>query len=146
MMTAPELELMSSSQVCCLLKISRVTLWRWASAGDLVPIKLSSNVNRYRLVDVEAFLQRLERQAGSTRDQVVDEALELLAEHHASELRPLCPACGRRRVNRGASQCSWCEEQAENDRRHKRAWWNEHGSAQRAERAKAAREEDTACG
>jgi predicted DNA-binding transcriptional regulator AlpA len=136
MTTDPEVRLLSTFEVCELLHISRSTLTRRIEAGDLVPVKLSSRANRFRLVDVVAFIQDL---TGPGRDTTVEAALILMAEEQAAERRPLCPACGKRRVNRGASECSWCTQRAEDERRQKRQWWTEHGSEQRAERAREAK-------
>jgi excisionase family DNA binding protein len=134
--TTTDFELLSSGQVCALLNISRATLGRWTRSGDLVVVRISSRANRFRRADIAAFLENL---TGPGRDATVEAALTLMAETQAGEQRPLCPSCGKRRVNRGASECSWCTQRAEDERRQKRRWWDETGSEQRAERAREAK-------
>lgn len=69
---------------------------------------------------------------------VLAAALIRLGEEWAAEEKGLCPECGRRRVNKGRSACTFCEEARELDLRWKRRWWSEHGTSWRASRASEA--------
>jgi len=48
---------LSDKQVAARLGVSRVSIWRWAKslAGFPKPIRLSSNVTRWRLSELEAW-------------------------------------------------------------------------------------------
>lgn len=61
-------------------------------------------------------------------------ALERLAEEWADDERGLCSRCGRRRVARGHTFCTWCDQQFEAQLEHKRRWWDNHGNEQRLAR------------
>ena len=49
-------ELLTPVEVREMLKVSRVTLWRWAEQGVLTPVRLSSRTFRYRRSDVDRLL------------------------------------------------------------------------------------------
>lgn len=69
---------------------------------------------------------------------VLGAVLEYLAESWATEERSLCPNCGKRRIARTASMCSYCIENWENQLLWKRRWWAAHGQENRlAHRAAA---------
>lgn len=131
-----EQRVLTTAETCAVLKISRKTLNRWVDRGLLAPIRLTARTNRFYVRDVDRLLA--ERSATSADAAVIRGALELLAEQHAEDQRPLCPSCVKRRVNRSGSLCTWCEQNAEAQLLHKRNWWERKGSAQRSERRAAA--------
>jgi hypothetical protein len=93
----------------------------------LVPVKFMGH-NRFKGEDLVQFI------AEQTHDDVavIRGALMMLSEAHAEEDRELCPSCTKRRVNRGHSLCTRCEEQHELQLAHKRKWWNEKGTHRRS--------------
>ena len=50
-------ELLTPAEVREMLKVSRVTLWRWADQGVLTPVRLSTRTFRYRRSDVNRLLE-----------------------------------------------------------------------------------------
>lgn len=130
-----EHDLLTTAETCEQLRISRMTLFRWATEGRIAPIRLSARANRWRRADVEALC------VVDDSAVVLRGALELLAEEHANEKRVLCPGCGHRRVNPGGDLCTPCDEQTKLQLSHKRKWWDANGAAakerQRAKRAAA---------
>jgi hypothetical protein len=73
---------------------------------------------------------------------VLAAALECLAEAWVDDTRPLCPGCGRRRVNAAASLCTFCVEQHELKVHHKLNWWRTNAERLNAERNEARRQAD----
>jgi excisionase family DNA binding protein len=124
-------QLLTVPEVCALLRVSRMTLNRWARNGTLEPLHVGRGV-RYELTAIVDFIHG--DRPDADMDDIVAGALALLEEQRAEDERPLCPACGRRRVNRGRSVCTQCEEAAERQRAHKMKWWVEKGDAQRRQR------------
>jgi len=98
----------------------------------LVPVKFMGH-NRFKGEDLVQFI------AEQTHDDVavIRGALQMLSEAHAEEDRQLCPSCTKRRVNRGHSMCTRCEEQHELQLAHKRKWWDKHGAERRAAQRQA---------
>jgi excisionase family DNA binding protein len=123
--------LLTTSQACATLNISRATLYRYIAAGRITPIRLSNRAVRYDPAELRRFVVA---STAWTDPAVIVAAMTLIAEEQAEEQRPLCPKCGRRRVNRGGSLCTWCVEQHEVQLLHKRNWWDEHGNDWRRER------------
>ena len=99
-------------------------------------MKPNAGAVRYELSDVVRMLTESAGE-GVDHDEVVDQALALLAEQRAEDERPLCPGCGRRRVNRGRDLCGPCEDTADRQREHKLKWWNEKGADRRAQAREA---------
>lgn len=128
-------QLLSTAQVCALLCVVPRTLRRYVGKGELLPVRLTSRTNRYRVGDVAQYI--VEHTEAESCDEVVTQALAFLAERQAEEERPLCPSCARRRVNRGNDVCTVCKQQAEDERHYKRNWWDEHGAQQRADKKRA---------
>jgi len=60
--------------------------------------------------------------------------VEALAIEWADDHRAICPACAKRRCNRGQSICFECSEMHERQLLWKRNWWNKSGNEWRAER------------
>lgn len=127
--------LYSTREVCVFLNCSRQTVTRLVSRGLLVPVQYMGH-NRFQGEDIVQLV------VSRTHDDatIIRGALALLSETHAEEDRPLCPSCTKRRVNRGHSMCTRCEEQHELQLSHKRKWWDAHG----ADRRKAQRQQEAA--
>jgi len=85
-------------------------------------------------------IERLKTELRDPSKAIVRSAMQRLAERQAEEDRPLCPSCTKRRVNRGASLCTPCQEQHELQLAHKRKWWNAHGTERKKARAAASAE------
>lgn len=85
------------------------------------------------LADAEAHIT----EHGYDSGFVVAVALEALAEQWSDDDRPLCPACGKRRMGRGESQCLWCKQTYEAQLVHKINWWRKNGQDWRVERRAA---------
>lgn len=124
-MTITPVALLTTAQVCDQLQISRVTVWRWAQAGRLNPIRITSRSTRYQSDDIQALIDNdPDGDIATLRD-----AVQLMAEQQAQETRPLCPECGKRRVNRQGSHCKHCTQQREDDLMDKLAWYQKQGRA-----------------
>lgn len=48
--------LLSSEDVCAMMKIKRTTLWRWRKEGKIVPVKSVGNRNLYRAEDIQKLI------------------------------------------------------------------------------------------
>jgi excisionase family DNA binding protein len=130
----PGADLLTTAEACQQLRISRMTLWRYVKDGRISPIRLSPRAVRYRPEDLDAItIDHIDNDAETIRT-----AFQFLAERHAEEQRPLCPSCGKRRVNRGASQCTWCQQNHETQLLHKRRWWDANGNTWRDQRREEA--------
>lgn len=120
--------LLTAAEVCEHLQV--------ASKGEITPIRASSHRTLYRRADIDRWLAKPQQRLVALE---AHEALELLALAQAEDERPLCPGCGRRRVNRGGSGlCTYCEQQQDLQLTHKREWWTKTGSARRAQTKKEA--------
>jgi excisionase family DNA binding protein len=51
-------ELLTTAEVCEILKIGRTTLYRWGLDGALRPVRLPKGTLRYRRSEVEALIGR----------------------------------------------------------------------------------------
>jgi excisionase family DNA binding protein len=125
-----EPQLLTTSEVCALLRCHRNTIANLVARGRLAPIRISARRVLYRQAD----LDRLVGLPTASDAVTIIAALGYMAEQAAEEQRSLCPACGKRRVNRGASMCTWCEQNREVQLLHKRNWWDQHGNDWRHER------------
>lgn len=121
--------MLTTAETCQLLRCSRRTLNNYINRGRITPVRISQRRNLYRYTDLEQLLQPEQSDA-----EIIRQALQSIAEHHADEQRPLCPDCGRRRVNRGQSICTYCQQNREAQLEHKRRWWEAHGNDNRARR------------
>ena len=126
-------ELLTTAEACTYLRIGRVTLWKLVTAGRIDVIRRNSRCNLYTREALDAYIADLDYDEAA----VLKATVERIAERQAEEQRPLCPSCGKRRVNRGASMCLWCEQQHEAQLEHKRKWWNAHGQENRRARREA---------
>ncbi len=84
---------------------------------------------------IEELVAEAERRiaASPTRNDpatVLAMALEMLAEEWAADQRPLCPVCGKRRVDRNLDRCPWCRESEDAQLLYKRQWWRRAGGAE----------------
>lgn len=122
--------LLTTAETCAILRCTRRTLNRLVADARLTPIRPNSRRTLYDQADIEHYI------LNKTLDvaPIILQALQLMAEQQAAESRPLCPGCGKRRVNRGASLCTWCERTHETQLLHKRTWWESHGNEWRSER------------
>ncbi|WP_058954275.1 MULTISPECIES: helix-turn-helix transcriptional regulator [Kocuria] len=51
-------DMMTTHEVCELLRVDRTTLWRWRRAGvGPVPVEVGPRALRYRRAEVEAYLR-----------------------------------------------------------------------------------------
>lgn len=130
--TATEQSL-TTAEACQRLRISRTTLWRLVQAGKLHPVRITATKTLYSSSEVD----RLANADPGDDLATIRAAYAFLAERHAEERRPICPSCGKRRVNQGASLCTWCVEQHELQLHHKRVWWDKHGQDNRLQRRHA---------
>ena len=112
--------LITTRQAYELLTVSRRGFFNLVGRGELKPIILGPRTHRYRLSDV---IDLIERRSGRSREDVVAAALQFMAERNAEEERALCPRCTKRRVNRGGSFCTFCEQERETQLLHKRNWY-----------------------
>jgi excisionase family DNA binding protein len=136
-------DLLTTAEACQLLRCHRNTLINMANRGQLAPIRLNQRRILYRRSDIETLL---DPPAAHSDALTVAAALQRIAEQHAAEQRPLCTECGRRRVNRGHSFCTYCEQSIEAQLEHKRRWWEANNAAanaaKRARRAQQHQEPD----
>jgi len=79
------------------------------------------------------------REDGYDAPTVLAAALEYLAESWVDDTRPMCPCCGRRRVNAAGSLCTWCTERHQLEVHHKLVWWHRVGSQERTQQRRAER-------
>lgn len=133
MAMAVEEELLTTREVCTLLRCHRNTLVNYINRGMVAPIRITSRRNLFRRDEIDHLLSR----HATTDAEVVRGALELLAEQHAEEERPLCPSCAKRRVSRGLGICTYCQQNADAQLQHKRNWWDKTGSSRRAAQRQA---------
>ena len=128
--------LLTPNQVCQQLAISRMTLWRYVQQGRIPEIRLGARSVRYRASDIETLINRHLHD-----DRHIQRlAIQRMAETQAEETRPLCPDCGKRRVNRNASICTYCIQRRDLQLMHKRNYWTKKGSADRKAQKQKARE------
>lgn len=52
-----DLQLLKTGEVAAMLGVGRTTLWRLRKSGFPAPIRLGHSQNRYRLCDVQAWLE-----------------------------------------------------------------------------------------
>jgi excisionase family DNA binding protein len=130
MNTVTIVALLTTAEMCAALRCNRRTLNRLVANAKLTPIRPNSRRTLYSQADLERYI------AAITNDDatIISQALQRIAEQQAAESRLLCPGCGKRRVNRGASLCTWCEQTHETVLLHKRTWWDQHGNDWRNER------------
>ena len=134
MVAVPNDVMLTTRDVCLVLRCHRNTVVNYVRRGLLAPVRITTRKNLFRESDVAALIDRVADDDAAT----IRAAMALLAEAHAEDQRPLCPSCAKRRVNRSASLCTWCEQNAETQLLHKRNWWDKTGSKQRVERREAA--------
>jgi len=65
--------LLTISEVCQLLKVSKRTVQRWSKNGRLRPIRLSSRIIRFKKSDIERFLK-----SHDEIDRIVNEIISRL--------------------------------------------------------------------
>jgi excisionase family DNA binding protein len=53
---APEDDFLTPTEVADLCRVAKTTVFRWAEAGDLTPIRLGPKVIRFRRSDVDRFI------------------------------------------------------------------------------------------
>ena len=51
-------KLMTTAEVCAYTRLSRMTVWRATEAGELRVIRMTKRANRFRRVDVDAWIER----------------------------------------------------------------------------------------
>jgi excisionase family DNA binding protein len=134
-MTAMPTELLTTKQVCEVLKCHRNTVVNHIRRGELSPVRVSTRRNLFYSEEIVLFLES----HTDNNAAVIRAALALMAEHHAEDKRVMCPKCSQRRVNPGGDYCTWCEEQVKLQLHHRLTWWNKNGvEAKQRQRDKAA--------
>jgi excisionase family DNA binding protein len=119
--------------VARILKVHRVTVYRWIESGQL-PARKIGNVVFVSLDDLEAALQPV---VDETQSRTMIELLAFELRHDADRRAALCPSCAQHPILE-SSPYGWCSEctndkQIEADAAHEREkarqrrWWDANG-------------------
>lgn len=115
-------DLLTTTQMCNRLQVSRMTLWRLVKAGHIIPVYITDSLVRYPATEIDRLVAA--SAAALDDEAILRTALRGIAEAAAEDERPMCTGCGRRRSSRNGGPCSYCADAEEIDRMHKRDWWN----------------------
>lgn len=71
--SADPMQLLTYNQACARLRISKSQLYRLMRAGEITPLKLSAQVRRISVAELDAYVRRLQdQQAGQAQHQQQD--------------------------------------------------------------------------
>lgn len=144
----PDDELLTTAEVCLLLRVSRTTVWALAASGRLPAIRIGHRTVRYRRVDIDEL-------CATGAASVDPDVLARLAEQRrmATGVANPCSRCGQREADTAdeLGRCCHCIDQRERELAGKRDWWARNGKAWRdarkaKQRAVSERNEEVAGG